>query len=152
MNYIPASPPDPIRTVFPMTANQEFSRLVREVERGEGFPIARRHRPIAKLLPHTADKAADPGWRRPIGGFVSDWPEAFEVSPAGSTALVDAMPALAERRLSLRDALLRAAARQAGCSAVVTEDMQHGRPLGGVEFIDPFAADALTLMAPMLDP
>ena len=45
-----------------MTANQEFSRLVKEVEHGEGFLITRRGRPIAKLVPHTADKTADPEW------------------------------------------------------------------------------------------
>ena len=45
-----------------MTANQEFSRLIREVERGEGVLITRRGRPIAKLVPHRADKNADPEW------------------------------------------------------------------------------------------
>ena len=49
-----------MRTVSLMTANQEFSKLVREVERGEGFLITRRGRPVAKLVPHTAGKAADP--------------------------------------------------------------------------------------------
>ena len=51
-----------MRTVSLMTANQEFSRLIREVERGEGILITRRGRPIAKLVPHGADKAADPEW------------------------------------------------------------------------------------------
>ncbi len=51
-----------MRTVSLMTANQEFSKLVREVERGEGFLITRRGRPVAKLVPHTAGKAADPAW------------------------------------------------------------------------------------------
>lgn len=86
------------------------------------------------------------------GDFVRDWLEVFEVAAANESALVDAMNAVDEHRLSFWDALLWATARQAGCSAVVTEDMQHGRRLGGVAFIDPFAADAATLMAPMLDP
>ena len=51
-----------MRTVSLMTANQEFSRLIREVERGEGILITRRGRPIAKLVPHRADKTADPEW------------------------------------------------------------------------------------------
>ena len=51
-----------MRTVSLMTANQEFSRLIREVERGEGVLITRRGRPIAKLVPHRADKNADPEW------------------------------------------------------------------------------------------
>ena len=51
-----------MRTVSLMTANQEFSSLIRDVERGEGFLITRRGRPVAKLVPHTADKTADPEW------------------------------------------------------------------------------------------
>lgn len=51
-----------MRIVSLMKANQEFSKLVKEVERGEGFLITRRGRPIAKLVPHTADKTTDPGW------------------------------------------------------------------------------------------
>ena len=51
-----------MRTVSLMTANQEFSRLIREVEHGEGILITRRGRPIAKLVPHRADKTADPEW------------------------------------------------------------------------------------------
>ena len=51
-----------MRTVSLMTANQDFSKLVREVERGEGFLITCRGRPVAKLIPPSADKAADPEW------------------------------------------------------------------------------------------
>lgn len=51
-----------MRTVSLMTANQEFSKLIKEVEHGEGFLITRRGRPVAKLLPHTADKTDDPEW------------------------------------------------------------------------------------------
>ena len=51
-----------MRTVSLMTANQEFSRLIKEVEHGEAVLITRRGRPIAKLVPHRADKAADPQW------------------------------------------------------------------------------------------
>ncbi|MCY3669976.1 MAG: type II toxin-antitoxin system prevent-host-death family antitoxin [Alphaproteobacteria bacterium] len=51
-----------MRTVPLMTANQEFSKLVREVEQGESVVITRRGRPIARLVPHSADKTADPDW------------------------------------------------------------------------------------------
>lgn len=51
-----------MRTISLMTANQEFSKLIKEVERGEGFLITRRGRPIAKLVPHRADKTDDPEW------------------------------------------------------------------------------------------
>ena len=52
-----------MRNVSLMTANQEFSRLIKEVEHGEGFVITRRGRPIAKLVPHSADKTDDPAWQ-----------------------------------------------------------------------------------------
>lgn len=51
-----------MRIVSLMKANQEFSKLVKEVERGEGFLITRRGRPIAKLVPHTEDKTTDSRW------------------------------------------------------------------------------------------
>lgn len=51
-----------MRTVSLMTANQEFSKLIKAVEHGECVLITRRGRPIAKLIPHTANKAADPDW------------------------------------------------------------------------------------------
>ena len=52
----------PMRTVSLMIANQEFSKLIKEVEHGECVLITRRGRPIAKLLPHATDKTADPEW------------------------------------------------------------------------------------------
>lgn len=51
-----------MRTVPLRIANQKFSKLVQEVENGEEFLITRRGHPIAELVPHRADKTADPGW------------------------------------------------------------------------------------------
>lgn len=51
-----------MRTVSLMTANQKFSKLIKQVESGESFLITRRNRPIAKLVPQTVDKTADPEW------------------------------------------------------------------------------------------
>ncbi len=51
-----------MREIPLMTANQEFSKLIKEVERGESFLISRRGRPVAKLTPHFADRMADPEW------------------------------------------------------------------------------------------
>ena len=51
-----------MREISLMIANQEFSKLVKKVESGESFVITRRGRPIAKLVPHCADKMADPEW------------------------------------------------------------------------------------------
>jgi len=41
-------------------------------------------------------------------------------------------------QLSWWDALIVAAARSAGCSVLLTEDLQHGQSLDGVRVVDPF--------------
>jgi predicted nucleic acid-binding protein len=52
---------------------------------------------------------------------------------------------MAARRLSAAhnvafyDALIVAAATEAGCGTLYTEDMQHGRAFGGLTIVNPFA-------------
>ena len=41
-------------------------------------------------------------------------------------------------QLSWWDALIVAAARSAGCSTLLTEDLQHGQDLDGLRVVDPF--------------
>ena len=84
--------------------------------------------------------------------FVRNWLDVFQVASADTVALVDAMDAVAEHRLSFWDAMLWATVRQSGCSAILTEDMQDGRRLGGVEVINPFTADSAARLEPLLGP
>ena len=84
--------------------------------------------------------------------FVRDWLDVFQAVSADTATLVDAMDAVEEHRLSFRDAMLWAAARQSGCSAILSEDLQDGRRLSGVEIINPFTADAARRLAPLLEP
>ncbi len=51
-----------MREISLTVASKEFSKLVSEVEQGESFVITRRGRPIAKQLPHCADRMAGPEW------------------------------------------------------------------------------------------
>ncbi len=51
-----------MQTISLMTANQNFSKMIKQVELGEIFVITRRGRPIAKLTPHKLDKTNDPEW------------------------------------------------------------------------------------------
>ena len=81
-----------------------------------------------------------------------DWLGVFQVASAGTAALVDAMDMVEEHRFSFWDAMLWATARQSGCSALLSEDMQDGRRLTGVEIINPFAADAAARLEPLLQP
>jgi predicted nucleic acid-binding protein len=51
--------------------------------------------------------------------------------------------ALAEdHRLSFYDALIVAAAIEAGCDILYSEDMQHGRTIGGLAVVNPFLEGA----------
>ena len=74
--------------------------------------------------------------------LVCDWSNTFQLASADASTLMDAMDAVKGHRLSFWDAMIWAVARRAGCSAMLSEDMQDGRSLGGVAFINPFAADA----------
>ena len=82
--------------------------------------------------------------------LVRDWSEVFQIVSAGASALVDAMDAVGEHRLSFWDAMLWATVRQSGCSALLSEDMQDGRRLGGVEIVNPFAAGAAARLETLL--
>jgi len=83
--------------------------------------------------------------------FVRDWLDVFPIAAADADALTDAMDAVAEHRLSFWDAMLWATARKAGCAVILSEDMQHGRSLSGVEFINPFADDTMQQLAVLLE-
>ena len=83
--------------------------------------------------------------------FVRAWRDVFQVVSADATALVDAMDAVEEHRLSFWDAMLWATARHSGCSTILSEDMQDGRRLGGVEFINPFGTDSTVRLEALLE-
>lgn len=74
--------------------------------------------------------------------FVRSWVETFRIHWADTACLLEAIAAVKAHNLSFWDAMIWAVARQAGCSVLVTEDMQDGRVLGGVTFLNPFADDA----------
>lgn len=78
-----------------------------------------------------------------------DWLDVFPIVSAGDAALVEAIDGVAEHHLSFWDAMLWTTARQRGCSAIISENMQDGRRLGGVEFINPFAPDSKERLAPL---
>ena len=48
-----------------------------------------------------------------------------------------------DHRLSFYDALIVAAAIEAGCDTLFTEDMQHGRKFGGLTIVNPFTGSAV---------
>ncbi|GAB6063525.1 PIN domain-containing protein [Deferrisoma palaeochoriense] len=71
---------------------------------------------------------------------VRDWMILFPVVPSDPSDLSRAMAAVARHSLSFWDALLWATVRRAGVRILYTENFQGGRELGGVQFVNPFAA------------
>ncbi|WP_454624087.1 PIN domain-containing protein [Bradyrhizobium cenepequi] len=78
-----------------------------------------------------------------IAEAVSDILTVLDPPPALTFELHASARALAEENLlSFYDALIVAAAIEAGCATVYSEDMQHGRTIGGVRIVNPFAERA----------
>jgi len=84
------------------------------------------------------------------GRIVQAWRDVFPVYCADAAALVDAMEAVDVHNLAFWDAMLWATARRAGCRAVLSEDFQDGRELGGVVFLNPLAAPSSPLLDDLL--
>lgn len=63
--------------------------------------------------------------------------EVLPITPALTFRALDAMP---RHSLSFWDALIWAAAVENGVPMLYTEDFQDGRDIGGVHFVNPFAA------------
>jgi predicted nucleic acid-binding protein len=80
-----------------------------------------------RLDPHQA--------RHEIDGFRT----AFPVCTAEESDLDRAMRAVEDHHLSFWDAMLWATAKRAGCTLLFSEDLQDGRHLEGMLFVDPFA-------------
>jgi predicted nucleic acid-binding protein len=71
---------------------------------------------------------------------VAAWREGYTV-PATSFGLLEAaMELVAQHRLAIWDAIILAAAAEAGCDTLFSEDMQHGFVWRGVTVCDPFRA------------
>jgi predicted nucleic acid-binding protein len=73
--------------------------------------------------------------------------EDFRTYPASRTAAALALAEVAAGRLSYWDALMLASAAEAGCTAMLSEDMQDGATVFGLEIVNPFAADGMSTRA-----
>jgi predicted nucleic acid-binding protein len=78
--------------------------------------------------------------KMPIGDAkeqIQDWQLLFPTILPKATTLKLAINAVENHRLSFWDAMLWAAAKQAGVTVLLSEDFQHGRELEGILFRNP---------------
>jgi predicted nucleic acid-binding protein len=61
-----------------------------------------------------------------------------DVLPVTLTTHTGAVALAREHGLSFYDGLIVAAAIEAGCDTLFSEDMQHGRSIGGLAIVNPF--------------
>lgn len=85
-----------------------------------------------------ATRKFDPPMRRDEAAEVVALYGTWLVIQIGVPVILGAVQLEAEHRLSFWDALIVEAARLAGATRLVTEDLQHGRRLAGVRIEDPF--------------
>lgn len=83
----------------------------------------------------------------PIAGVrdqACDWLAMFSTVAASAAAVRAALLMASSGRASYWDALLLHTAAEAGCTAILTEDLADGATLAGLRIINPFAGNTLS--------
>lgn len=73
-----------------------------------------------------------------------DWLSMFRIAAASASAVRTALGIAASGRASYWDALLVITAAEAGCTAILTEDLADDSTFAGVRVINPFAGTSLS--------
>ena len=76
--------------------------------------------------------------------------DGFATFPASRSAARAALAEMASGRLSYWDALMLASAAEAGCTAMLSEDMQDGARIFGLEIVNPFGEAGVSARAAKL--
>lgn len=81
--------------------------------------------------------------REDAATLARSWSTAYAICTASAAALHRALGEAAAGRHQYWDALLLATLREAGCTVLLSEDMQHGADYDGVRMLNPFLGDEL---------
>lgn len=82
--------------------------------------------------------------------LVLDWRNRFAVIGTSEGLVARAMDLAVDHRMVIWDAIILAAAAEAGCAVLLSEDMQDGFTWGGVTIVNPFASQPHPLLARLL--
>jgi predicted nucleic acid-binding protein len=92
--------------------------------------------------------------RRPVDdtrGAILAWRDAFAVVDTTQPVLVKAADLAVDHGLRIWDAIMLAAAAEAGCRLFLSEDLQDGFTWQGVTVVNPFASEPHALLAALLE-
>jgi predicted nucleic acid-binding protein len=81
---------------------------------------------------------------------IDDWLALFPAAAPSATAVRKALASAVGGRAAYWDALLIATAAEAGCAAILTEDLADGSVLHGIRVVNPFGSTALSKTAARL--
>ena len=82
--------------------------------------------------------------------YIEVWQDVYSIVVANSSSLNDAIEAVLDHGLSFWDAMIWATVKQAECAFILSEDLQYGRRLGGIEIVSPFLAESKTILKKLL--
>ncbi len=77
--------------------------------------------------------------RRTARSLVQGWRDAYPVLETSQAVLSRALDLATDHSFNIWDAVILAAAAEAGCRVLLSEDMQDGFAWGGVTIVNPFA-------------
>jgi predicted nucleic acid-binding protein len=84
--------------------------------------------------------------------YVEAWRNALDVVAADADCFDAAVDVVTKHGLSMWDAMIWAVAEASGCYVLLTEDLQDGRRLGRVQFVNPFDPANRRLVDTILPP
>jgi predicted nucleic acid-binding protein len=76
--------------------------------------------------------------RNDTAAGIALWQQRFDVIPTSTAILNAAIDLSSKHRMRIFDAVILAAAAEARCDILYSEDMQHGFAWRGVEVVNPF--------------
>jgi predicted nucleic acid-binding protein len=79
------------------------------------------------------------------------WRDTFPTVETTPEVMLAAVDLATDHHFSIWDAVILAAASQAGCRLLLSEDLQDGFTWGGVTVVNPFAAPRHPLLSSLLD-
>jgi predicted nucleic acid-binding protein len=92
-------------------------------------------------------------WPRPKARrAVTAWGDAFPLIDTSPDVMLSAMDLASDHQLGIWDAIILAAAADASCRLLLSEDLQEGFTWSGVTITNPFAATRHPLLDAMLGP
>ena len=75
------------------------------------------------------------------------WRDGYEIAPTTIESFISANNLVADHQLATWDAIIVAVAIEAGCSLLLSEDMQYGFTWGGLLVANPFADPVHPMLA-----